>query len=253
MKCFRLAAVLSLCALTGCLLVPIPRSPFPLAADDRPNAPTVLLPALPELIGTWHEKWTDGLHTRYGDDEQERKTVAKRVNSVLETLAGSKGHNLTGPRQAGDLLKDVPEWEKAISQLSGNPTSDEQTRATLLSMAQRLGSVRAVYVRRVIVQDKTYFEGGGGGWGLPAPVILWDLWKGTVTVTAEEIDLTTARVVRSKTHVGSYWGYVGNPVLYAGAAVFKTQGHGLDEAIRAALTQLFKQDNVRAPQEQAVQ
>jgi hypothetical protein len=242
MKHLRLSAGLLLCALFGCLVVPIPRNPFPLDSDSRPKAPTALLPVLPAQIATCHEYWKNGIYAHDGDAEKEKKSIANRVNAVLETLVGSKDHALAGPRQVADSLKHTPGWEKALERLDSTTNPDELTRAMLAAMAQRLGSFRVVYLKRILVQEKKYFEGAGPPWGPPIPTVLWDLWKGTITVTAEEIDLNAGRVVSSKTNQGSYWGYLGNPVCVAGAIIWKTEGRGLDEAIRAALTDLFKQE-----------
>lgn len=207
----RLPALLLACLTAGCLVVPIPRDRSSLGENDRPAGPVALLPLTAESISLSYQSSNARSAWLY-----EPKDLAEDCNDVLNTLAKRRDGTLFGPDDLGS-----------------EGTADERARG--------VGATRVVRLRAVVDVD----GGGGGAWPFAPVALAW--WRGTVTVRAELYDLTTDRVLATADHTAEFWGGIGNPLVVAGAAVWKTFARAADQATRAALADLRVQTEAATP------
>ena len=214
-----LLALLLVVLLSGCL---VSRKHSALAIQAQPLTRTALLPV--ETVAL------------YEKTNISRDKVLKIGNRVLDTLAKAKEGHLIGPSEVAALLgsNGVPgclRWETAAKNIGlGSNACAEAGQ-----VASRLGVRQVVRCR------------------LGAPISGWQVdgswaaeWTGYIKVDMELINLDAPEVMQTSSSTSSAEQTMGCMLFWIPVYYGTTFGRAVDQAERAALTQLFDYEHPSA-------
>jgi hypothetical protein len=221
-------ALVALALQTGCIA---PRIPHPLARSLGPMEQTFILPVRSEDVSV-----TDTFTRPNGFVFFTTNRMVRTINRVLDSMA-SHDNRLIGPRQTAKRLESVLprvtfEWVQTdATELTASQM--EQMRA----LAQRLGSSRIVAAHVAVhVEPTSNFIGEGEAQDFEVELRLWHLDP-------------PAELARAHGHNRGWWAGGGGG-SYGGAGIYifgKGFDLALDQAMRAALTDLFQNDRRLGP------
>jgi len=237
-----LTLIVALC--TGCYYAP--RSFSRLSAESRPGSPMAILPVSPSDIRVTVEALdpanpykvsASGVCFATLDD------IAETTDAVLDTLAGGRNSTLKGPAKLQKSLGTPNALERfRVSLRDPGPADEPWKREAAAGLARATGYDRVLRVKPSVDlrPDRTYTEGRNAGMN-PS-------WKGTITVTIEELDLVSVSPVTSGSGQAKFSGCAGVIGIGGGPAPAAivipygwgdTLSHSVDHAVRDAFKSLY--------------
>lgn len=179
------------------------------------------------------------------DSEEDRVKMAKKTNSVLNTLAGRRKSKLIGPKEVGKLL-DKPDLE--VLYRIGDQEGDHEKiwkSKKLAEIGERLNLRRIIRIKTEIIITS---EESGSWRDLNADRFIFGIrknWNGRADVIAELYDLSRQEMIGSQRGSAEFWGKEGVgciPVVggYPCCCLFPyavgmNKMHAIDQAAREAI------------------
>lgn len=211
-----------------------PRSFLSLPGTDTLDEPVAILPVTPAHI------------VMPADSEEDYVKLAKKINSVLNTLAGRKNSKLIGPKNVEKLL-GKPDLE-ILYRIADQEGDHEKTWKTkkITEIGERLNLRRIIRVKTeiLITSEKSgpWMDAGGDAIGFG----IRKNWNGWADVIVELYDLSRQEMIGRQRESAEFWGKEGIGCIAGGSggggccclfpyAVGKTKIHAIDRAARDAI------------------
>lgn len=227
----RYLIILSLAlVISGCFAG---RKVEPLTSIGVIEEPIAILPVHPEHV------------VMAAESEQDYAKMAKKTNSVLDSLVKGKNSKLLGPKKVTRSLEGMADTERL------NLWLDELGEHSKPWMSRKLSEIgKKLKVEKIIrvKLDVLISTDEMGTWTEDSTVCLLESggigkhWSGWVDVTADLFDLSPPRHVASYTGSDEYWGRTGlggaggtGGCLPFPIALGETKIRALDQAAREAI------------------
>jgi hypothetical protein len=249
MTCVRYLILLLLVpVVSGCFLG---RKVETLTDIDAIEEPIAILPVLPEHV------------VMAVESEKDYAKMAKKTNSVLDSLARRRNSKLIGPKKVRRSLEGMVNaeclnlWLDELGKYSKSGMSQE-----LIEIGNRLKVKKIIRVKLEVLisgnETVRWVEGIDGGSGAAGIAGIGKHWKGYVYVTADLFDLSQPRYVTYDRGSDEYWGKMGVGSCFAfgsgmgGCLPFpyasgETKIRALDQATREAISGVVNQSTGQKP------
>lgn len=217
-----------------------PKSSSPLEEDSLPKETVALIPITPNQVRMVLRtpESVDAQKAIAGENIiKDREEVAEVVNKSLNSLASGSSTTIVGPDRLAAMLKDAALLENVYVYLNDPGDINEQWKlAGLSGIFKSVDMQNLVKITVTVDAIPVTHSGGGGAAGVS--------WEGVVFVRAQLLSVASVRIISTAYGDENFWGAagaIGGPMAAVPFGLGKTFGQAVDQALRKALSALFRE------------